>query len=195
MNKTIRNLLIAFAAAVVAGFLFGLLGSLAGVRWGFLGTLIPAMFGVFTYYILFNLSGTRKEAKADAAAQADALAFAAPAGLARVYVLRTGFAGKAAGMDITVDGAALAQLKSPRFTLVDVAPGAHEFHARFSGGAGPQNRECSMRIEVAAGSVTVLRISVALGLMKNQLLIATVPLEAARADIARATMVAAAKPA
>ena len=194
MNQMIRNGVIAFVVAVVGGFLFGLLGSVLRVKWGFLSTLIPAMLGVFTFYILFNLSGTRKETKADAAALADALGFAAPAGRARVYVLRTGFAGKAAGMNITIDGAVVAQLKSPRFTVIDVAPGAHEVRARFSGGAGTQNRECSVGIDVPAGSVTVLRISVALGLIKNQLLIAAVPLEGARADIGRAIMVTAQAP-
>src|SRR5882724_4831679 len=123
MNKNIRNIIIGVGVAVALGFFFGLTESLTRVRWGMLRWWFPAFMGAFTYYILFNLSGTRKESKADAAALADAMAFAAPAGQARVYVLRTGFAGKAAWMDVLLDGAPLAQLKSPRFTVADVAPG------------------------------------------------------------------------
>src|SRR5260221_7470503 len=75
MNKNIRNIIIGVGVAVALGFFFGLTESLTRVRWGFLGTWFPVMMGAFTYYILFNLSGTRKESKADAAALADAMAF------------------------------------------------------------------------------------------------------------------------
>jgi len=193
MNKNIRNIIIGVGVAVLLGFFFGLTESLTRVRWGMLSWWLPAFMGAFTYYILFNLSGTRKESKADTAVLADAMAFAAPTGQARVYVLRTGFAGKAAGMNVLLDGVPVAQLKSPRFTVVDMTPGAHEFRAHFSGGAGTQNRECSVKVDVAAGSITVLRISVELGMLKNQLLIAPVDLDSARAELKRATMVVAEK--
>lgn len=191
MNKMILNAIIAVAVAAVIGFLFGFVGSVLHIQWGFEATLLPTLFGAFTFYILFNLSGTRKDNKADATMRADALKFAAPAGQARVYVLRTGFAGKAAGMDVSMDGAPLAQLKAPRFTMVDLTPGAHECRAAFSGGAGTQNRQCSVKFDAAAGTVTVLRISVSLGMLKNELIIAPVALDSARADILKATMVAA----
>jgi hypothetical protein len=118
-----------------------------------------------------------------------------PAGQARAsLILRTGFLGKAVGMDISMDGHTVAQLKSPRFTVVDVAPGAHEWRARFSGGAGAQQHgDCIAQINVAAGSAIVLRVSPKLQLTKHRPLFAEVPLDSARAEIARATMVVADK--
>ncbi len=93
-------------------------------------------------------------------------------------------------MNISIDGAPVAQLKAPRFTVVDVAPGPHECHAAFSGGAAMQNRSCSVPFVAAAGSLTVLKVSVSLGMLKNEVVVAPVPLDSVRVDIERATMVA-----
>jgi hypothetical protein len=195
MKTKTRNQLIAIAVSVVVGLFMSLLESLAGEKLSFsMSVILPVMLGGFTYTFLSNVSATRKEAKPDAAARADALNFAVPDGRARVYILRTGILGKAVGMDITMDGLAVAQLKSPRFTVVDVAPGAHEWRARFSGSAGAQqNGECIAQINVAAGSAIVLRVSMKLELTKHRLLFSEVPLDSARAEIARATMVVAEK--
>jgi hypothetical protein len=195
MKAKTRNQVIAVTVFVLVGLLMKLLESLAGEKLGFsMSVILPVMLGGFTYTFLSNVSGTRKEAKPDDAARADALNFAVPDGCARVYILRTGFLGKAVGMDISMDGHAVAQLKSPRFTVVDVAPGAHEWRARFSGGAGTQqNGDCTAQINVAAGSAIVLRVSTKLELTKHRLLFVEVPLDSARAEIARATMVVADK--
>jgi len=195
MKAKTRNQVIAVAVSVLVGLFMNLLESLAGEKLNFsMSVILPVMLGGFTYTYLSNVSGTRKEAKADDAARADALNFAVPAGRARVYVLRTGFLGKAVGMDITMDGHVVAQLKSPRFTVIDVAPGAHEWCARFSGGAGTQRHgDCTAQVNVAAGSAIVLKVLTKLELTKHRLLFAEVPLDIARAEIARATMVVADK--
>jgi hypothetical protein len=85
VKKTTRNQLTSVAVLVVAGFFCAVLGNLAGDPSNLTLTVLPAVFGGFSYVFLSNLSGTRKDSKADAAARAGALSFVAPAGRALVY--------------------------------------------------------------------------------------------------------------
>ncbi len=190
--KFLGPLLIGFAVAFVVGFgLTGLLSS-AGVKnadWTV--TWFPATFlGAFSAYIVGNLAGNRKVAAASDADRQAALTFAAPPGACRIYVVREGFVGKAAGLNVTLDGQPVTQLKAPRFTSVVTAPGRHVLGVGFGGLAGPQNTPAEEVLELAAGDVAAVRASISMGALKNTIRLERVPLDdTLRAKLARMTMV------
>src|SRR5580658_10885946 len=91
-----------------------------------LQAIIAAVCGVIaSVYILTALAGNRKVAMASGADKATALELAPPPGKALLVVAREGFIAKLVGINLELDGAGFAQLKSPAFTLLEIAPGAH----------------------------------------------------------------------
>jgi len=188
MQKYLVPILAGFAAAVVAGMLFGLL-----LGADFLTYFMGAFVGVFTFYILANLAGNRKVAMASVAERDRAARLEPAAGKAVLCVYREGFVGMAAGLNIAVDGKDLAQLKSPRFTCVALAPGTHTLTAAFGGLAGPQNKPASFEFQAADGSVTAVKVAIAMGALRNSLTFTpAADLEALKAKLANTQMVAAA---
>src|SRR5271169_442776 len=162
MSKYIGPILIGLAAGVVTAII---LGALIGGGW--ITTYCAAFIGVITAYLLANLAGNRKVAKASDADRARALTFEAPADKALLYIYREGFVGMAAGLNIAVDARDIAQLKSPRFTCVALSPGPHKVTAAFGGLAGPQNKPASFDVDAVAGGVTALRVGISMGLLQN----------------------------
>jgi len=74
---------------------------------------------------------------------------------------------KAAGMDISLGGELRAHLKSPQFTCLNVAPGPHELHATFGGGAGAQCRPVTQMVELHAGDAVGALMTAHLGALKG----------------------------
>jgi hypothetical protein len=188
MQKYLVPALAGLGTGVVVSVLFGLL-----LGPSFITTFTGTMLGIFTFYILANLAGNRKIAVATDAERIQALKFEAPADKALLYIYREGFVGMAAGLNITVDGKDVTQLKSPRFTYVTLAPGAHTVTAAFGGLAGPQNKPATLEFPVEAGGIIAVRVTLAMGLMRNSITIGREPdLGAVQAKLANTIMVSAA---
>jgi hypothetical protein len=161
MPRYVPQILIGVAVAFVAAFLFTFVFGP-----GLTATLYGAGVGAFTAYILANLAGNRKAPMAGAAERDAALDFQAPAGKALLYLYREGFVAMAAGLNVAVDGREVAQLKSPRFTRVVVAPGAHVLTAAFGGLAGAQSRKAVCDVTLAAGEVQAMKLAANMGLVQ-----------------------------
>lgn len=197
MNKIVRNALIAAAVAVAVGFVFGFLGAVLhapGV--GSSGQLLAAVLGTMTFFLLHLRSTNRRVATADDAQRQRALSFGCPPGRALVYVARTGFAGKALGVDIDVDGKTVAQIKSPRFTCIELAPGAHVLRAHVGGSEGSSLAPgpATQSVTLADGSVSCWHIGIQRGMVKSQLTFESWPLETARSKLGSMPMVLAEQP-
>jgi hypothetical protein len=166
MSKYAVPVVVGFAVAFVIAFLIGLLNSRTGGS-GLNPILVGGFVGAFTAYIMANLAGNRKVATASQDERDRALALTPPAGKALVCLYREGFVAKAAGLNVAVDGKEVAQLKSPRFTLVTVSPGQHQVTAAFGGLAGAQNVAASATVQLAEGEAAAVRFGVSMGLIKN----------------------------
>lgn len=191
MSKTLRNVLIAAAVAMLVSFLFGALGAavnspdLASV-----GLTLAASIGGITFFILHLRSGNRRVAQADSGTRERALAFSCPPDRALVFFVRSGFAGGAVGVDVDIDGKTIAQIKSPRFTCMQLAPGEHALSAHIGGSASALKPGSAHQSGVLApGSVTVLRIAIRRGLLKSQLVFEPWTLETAKAKLGKIGMV------
>jgi hypothetical protein len=167
------KVVVAVVSGLVVGFLvaFGLsaLTSAAGDKPGLTPIIAGAFLGALTAYVMGNLAGNRKVQTADAASKQAALTFQPPAGQGTVIIYRQGFMGSAAGMNVFVDGKEATQLKSPRFTAVNLAPGPHTVGVGFGGLAGPQNRRDEQAIEVVAGETKAFKAAISMGLLTNAL--------------------------
>src|SRR5262249_31540486 len=139
MQKLLIPLLGAFITGVVVNFFFAFAASAAGDK-NDAGLIAGLGVSVVVFVALYNLSGNRRTAAASADAKQRALAFPPTPGKAALYLVRTGFVGKMAGMNLSLDGREVAQLKSPRFTRIDIAPGAHTLTASFGGGLAGQTK-------------------------------------------------------
>ena len=188
MQKYLVPILAGLGAAVVAGALFGaLLGE------DILNYFMGAFVGFFTFYILANLAGNRKVAMASVADRDQAAKLEPVAGKVLLCVYREGFVGSAAGLNISVDGKDLAQLKSPRFTCVTLEPGAHSLTAAFGGFAGPQNKPTLFEFQAEGGAVLAVKVAIAMGMLRNSLTFArAADIEPLKTKLAMTQMVVAA---
>lgn len=164
----IKNVLIGFAVAFVAGLGLGFLDSVAGSS-SETTFIVPVVLGILIFFILQMRSGNRKEVRVDAASQQSLLATPAPTGQALLYVYREGFMGKAVGWNILLDGSALAQLRSPRFTQTVLDPGSHTLAVTLGGFAGTQNKPAEVTFQVEAGEVIVIAVKSKMGALSNTL--------------------------
>ena len=179
-----------FVVAFLLGFGLKQLEIASGEPLGMTLWLSPMFFGALTAFLLANLAGNRKVANASSAERQAALSSPPPAGKALLVVWREGFVGMAAGLNVTVDGVVRAQLKSPRFVVIPLDPGAHEINAAFGGLAGAQNNASAVRLTVAAGETAVIRATLSMGALKNTVNLALVEdVEAARRKLASVKMV------
>lgn len=188
--RYIMPLVWGFIVAFVLGFGLKQLEVASGEPLGMTLWFSPLFFGALTAFLLANLAGNRKVANASSSERQAALSFTPPAGKALLVVWREGFVGMAAGLNVTVDGAVRAQLKSPRFVVIPLDPGVHEVNAGFGGLAGAQNNASAVRLTVAAGEVAVVKATLSMGAFKNTVNLALVEdVEAARRKLAGVTMV------
>jgi hypothetical protein len=164
----IKNLLIGFAVAFAVGLGFGLLDYFSGSS-SSTSVVLPVVLGFFTFLILQMLSGNRKEARVDDAARQSSLSAPAPAGQALLYIYREGFMGKAVGWNVSLDGKALAQLRSPRFTQTAISPGRHTLAVSLGGFAGTQNKPAETTFDAQPGEVIVFAMKSKMSALSNTL--------------------------
>ena len=107
----IRAFIGGFLAAAVAGFLLSMITPAGEL--GPTDFMICIFVGVFTTYIMANLAGNKSGKRADTAAKAAILRLEPADGKALLIVARKGFVAKAAGMNLTLDGRPIAQIKAP----------------------------------------------------------------------------------
>lgn len=196
MGKTVRNALIAAAVAALIGFLLEVLPALVdSSSAGGAGWTLAVALGCITFFILHFVSANRRTAAASPELRERALSFRCAPDEALVYFVRTGFAGKAVGVDLVVDGGIVAQIKSPRFACVQLAPGAHEFAARIGAGDSALKPGSARQAGVLApGSVTVLHVAIQRSMLKSQLVFEPWSLETAKARLPQIAMVAVQSP-
>jgi hypothetical protein len=171
-KKLIKNALIGFAVAFVAGFALSFLDTVSGSSSGSGPSLVlPAVLGILTFFMLQMLSGNRKEARVDDAARQAALSATVPPGQALLFVYREGFVGKAVGWNVTLDGTALAQLKSPRFACTAIGPGSHKLTVGLGVGgfAGTQNKPTETAFNAQAGEVVIYAMKTKMGALSSTL--------------------------
>lgn len=171
MGKYAKPIIVGFIVTfVVSGGLSAFVAA-AGGDAGFVPALVGGLFGVFTAYIMANLVGNRKNVAASEADKQAAVAFQPQPGKALLIVMREGFVGKAVGLNVTVDGRLVAQLKSPRFIAVPLEVGQHDMEVAFGGLASQQNRPDAERFGTGAGEVVVYAVQVSMGALKNTILL------------------------
>lgn len=167
MQRYIMPLAWGFIVAFVVSFGLNRLEAAVGEPLGPATLWTPMFLGALTAFLLANLAGNRKATNATPYERDQALAFAPPSGQGLLVVYREGFVGKAAGLNISVDGTVRAQLKSPRFVCLPLAPGSHEVTAAFGALAGAQNNAGALSFGLAAGQAVVVRATLSMGLLKN----------------------------
>ncbi|MGE0828635.1 MAG: hypothetical protein AB7O04_04705 [Hyphomonadaceae bacterium] len=190
MSKSVVNILIAFGLAAIVSFALSTALSIGGDDPGLTPMLVGAAVAMVALVALNNLSGNRAVKDASDEARAAALAFQPPAGQAALYVFRSGFIGKAAGMNIALDEKTIAQLKSPRFTSLPITPGAHKVLASFGGGLASQSKPAEFSFEAAAGEIVALKVTMGFGAMQSPIQIERVSADEAKTALASMRMVA-----
>ena len=162
MSKYLPRILIGVVAGIL---LYFVASSVEGP--GFMALFTGVFGGIATAYILSNLAGNRKVATAGGAQKEQALALAPPPGKALLVVAREGFVAKLVGLNLNIDGQPFTQLKSPAFTIVEVAPGQHALATGFGGLAGPQNKAGVYDFSAAEGQVVAVVVTVSMGALQN----------------------------
>ena len=158
-----KHLLPAVAGLVTVLVLSLLLGFFGASGWGISASCTGV--GILVYTALQNKAANRSLTPADQRATAAVLASPVPPGMARLIVYRSntfmkeGFMGRTLGIDLTLDGTSLTQLTNPRFTLIDIAPGAHTL------GAGPGPKRSEQTITAAVGETLIFQLTLPKGSM------------------------------
>ena len=192
MIKTLFNVLIAFLVAFVTSGGLAFVARSRGADAGMLPLLLGSIISVFTFFVLNRLQGTYRGMAADAASRARALTLLAPVGHSVIYLVRTGFAGKAIGVNVAVDGKAVVQLKSPGFTCIEVATGNHIVEAEFAASTtAARLSPATLTISCTAGGVAILHLGTKMGLAKGRIVIERWPLDEARRKLPGIKMIAA----
>jgi hypothetical protein len=163
VSKYIPGILIGFVAAFATALLLKAFVFPEGAT----AYLYGAFIGAFIAYILANLAGNRKVPAASDAEKATALELKAPPGEALLVVFREGFVAKLAGLDLYLDGKPFAQLTSPKFTSLVVAPGPHNLGCGFAGLAGPQSQKGSYDFVAPENGFFAVRVGVRIGVVQG----------------------------
>lgn len=169
MSKYLPAIVTGLVAALLSGGLMAFMLSSAGAETGLFPVWVGGFVGVFTAYIMANLAGTRLAKAATPEQKQAVLDFRPEPGQALLIVFREGFVGKAAGMEVKLDDHLVAQLKSPRFTAISVAPGGHQLSMGFVGLAAKQNKPTVEGFIAAPGEVVAFRATMAMGALKNRI--------------------------
>ncbi|GGL31871.1 hypothetical protein [Caulobacter rhizosphaerae] len=167
MTKYVPAVVTGLVVSVALSFVLGFAASASGQPPSSPIWLPGLIFGAITTFAMANLVGTKGSKAATPAQKEAALAFRAEPGQALLIVFREGFVGKAVGLNLVLDGVAAAQLKSPRFTALSIAPGAHVLAAGFGGLAASQNRPVEERFTAAPGDLMAFRAVMSMGMAKN----------------------------
>jgi len=175
-----RNLIV-YGLAVLAGLVgYLVLRALLGGEAMFLIALIGLVVG--GVIVFRNLKTNRKVADATPEQRAAALQFTAPVDKAALYVFRNQFVGRAVGINVMVDGREVAQLKSPRFTRILLAPGPHRI-AGYTGTNKKPTDDEGLAISARAGEVLVLKTEVEAQMVGVSIKYSPVGVDVARREI------------
>jgi len=163
--KGLRVIVIAFVTACIMGFALGLLSAYMethGERPIPQSTRMMMILGMSG--IVASIAGARganrRVARAAATEEAEAKRCAPAAGRATVYVFRDAFLGKAAGLDVLLDGAPIGQTRGKTFYRLHLAPGEHLLTSR-----NPQDgSQHEHRLRADAGSLLFLEQRVSFGM-------------------------------
>lgn len=162
MGKYLPAIITGVVVTIILSVLLGVIG-MQGLALFF----IPVFLGLVTGYIMANLQGTKAGPTATGEQKAAALRCQPSPGKALLVVYRQGFVGMAAGINVSLDGRLVAQIKSPQFTAVEVDPGSHLLEITFVGLAAAQNQAFSETINLSAGEVAAFRATLSMGAVKN----------------------------
>lgn len=179
-----RYLILVGIAVIVGMVVFGALGKLVGPE--IVSLLSLAALVVAIVVVVRNLGTNRKVSDATPEARAQALTFTPEPGKAALYILRKQFIGKAVGVNVLIDGRAVAQIKSPRFIRVLLTPGAHVIGG-YTGTMKPPTD--GLTITANAGEIIALLCEVEPGMIGSVVKFKPLTLDAARADFAKTRMV------
>src|ERR1700761_1231969 len=168
MSKMIRAVVIGFVVAFVVGLAIGMLNAATPGTEPMSPTFWGGFAGVLTAFILGNLAGNRRIANASNADRDAALTRSPPPGKALLYVYRSGFVAKLAGLNVAIDGRPVAQLKSPRFTLITIPARPVMLTTAFGGLAGPQNKKGELTVDASGGGIYVVQITLGFGWVQGQ---------------------------
>ncbi len=179
-----RNFIIYGLAALAGLVVYFVLRSLLGGEIMLIVALLALVAG--GVIVFRNLQTNRKVADATPEQRAEALAFAPVAGKAALYVFRNQFVGRAVGVNVLIDGRAVAQLKSPRFTRILLTPGAHRIAGYTGTNKAPAPGE-GVELIANAGEVYVAKCEVEPQMVGVTIKFTPLALEAARADVQKIT--------
>ncbi len=189
MSKGVRAVVIGLVVGFAVAFALSLVDRANGESLTLSTLFVGGFAGLFTAYILGNLSGNRSVANASEAQRKQALAAVPPPGKMLLYVQRYGFVAKLAGLNVSIDGRVVAQLKSPRFTLITLPARAFTLSAKFGGLAGPQSQGGEIVIAPPPGGIVVVKASTEIGLVQGSIRLVVQPdAVAARNALASVTM-------
>ncbi len=175
-----RNFILYGIAVIVGLFMYFVVRGLLGVEAMMIVVLIGlAAAGVI---IVRNLMTNRKTTEATPEQRNEALAFAPVAGKAALYLFRNQFVGRAVGINILIDGREVAQLKSPRFTRILLAPGPHRISGYTGTNKAPGQGE-GLAFTASAGEVLVMKCEVEPQVIGVTVKYTPLNLDAARGDV------------
>lgn len=184
----VRYLLLVGVAVIVGFIFFGVMRSVFGD--GLVNLITLVILGVVGFIVFQNLQLNRKVTDASPEQRTAALAFAPDAGKAALYIYRNQFIGKAVGVNIDIDGRQAAQLKSPHFTRVTLAPGAHKLELYLGTPAKKKPGANNQDLNVAAGDVVILKIEIEPQMVGTVIKTTATDAQKARTEIGSAKMVA-----
>lgn len=155
LSKQVTFVGIVAGVAILTSFLLAFITSALAGRSGqpLPSPLIGLSFGAAAGAVYLGLARNRHVPIADDTARRAAL-MPVVDGTAQLIVFRQGFAGKLAGIDVLVDGGACAQLKSPRFIALALAPGMHEVGAQLQGKVATP-----LTVNLAANETAMVRLA------------------------------------
>ncbi|HYD89368.1 MAG TPA: hypothetical protein VEA80_17950 [Vitreimonas sp.] len=177
-----RNFIV-YGLAALAGVMgyFVLRGLLGGELMLLVGLIGLVVVGVIMFR---NLRTNRKVAEATPEQRTQALAFTPDVGKAALYLFRNQFVGRAVGVNVLIDGREVAQLKSPRFTRILLAPGAHRIAGYTGTNKRPEDGE-GLAFTANAGDVLVMKCEVEAQMVGVTVKFTPLALDAARADVGK----------
>ena len=150
-------------------------------------------FGIGTFVALgiMGAGGRKRAPKAQAGDKASALGSPPPAGMARLTVFREGAVGKANGTDLFLDGQEVIQLQGGQFTSLALAPGRRTVRVALAGAANAGSKAAETVLDLAQGSTTALKVTLAMKLTTSDVVLTQVDAEAVARKLSGRTMVAA----
>jgi hypothetical protein len=180
---------IGFAIAALISGGFGFFMATRHVPTSGIDFLPGAVVGALVTMLLISRSGNREVAFASREQQDAALAATPQPDGTLIYVYRKSFSGRALGVDIELDGASVAQIRSGRFICLTVSPGSHRLTASFAANAIARATPLFIDIAAIPGEIRAYRIDNVMGLLQNALKAAPIGIAEARSEMTSMRMV------